>query len=238
MLEFARFGAGLKVSDEVKRATEHIVHPVELSAALINDYYSFKKESMMDEKEGSTTGVPNSVWILMNLRGIDVEEAKRLLLEIIAAHVQEYSAARESYEKANPNLPQNVKAWLDIAGLTYSGVHYWSAFSYRYHRYDDVDTSAIEKRLAEACKSSPVRAAANLGKRNLSTEGLLDLDHSANGTGRGKRVRSDDQTLVGTPASIGDTMTFSFTNAGVREISDEVWTFLYNCAIIPRDFLI
>lgn len=132
--EIARFVAGVKVSEEEKLAVEHIVYPVLTVASLVNDYYSYEKEYTVYLREDGTNGVANSIWVLMREYGINKAEAKRLLAQKITALEQEYLAARESYEKANPNLSQRVKSWIDAAVFIASGSHYWSTYSTRFHR--------------------------------------------------------------------------------------------------------
>lgn len=215
--------AGIKVSNDEKIAVEHIVRPVLTVVALTNDYYSYEKEYTVYLREGGTNGVTNSLWVLMREHGVDKEEAKRLLAQKITAFEQEYLAARESYEKANPNLSQRVKSWIDAAVFIASGSHYWSTYTTRYHR-------------PEYSGLAPVRLNGP-GDGAVQSSPNLDDKPSVNETsdilGRhceiqfGQQLWSDDlspaiESNLQTPVSDNE-KALSFTDTVVREISAEVW---------------
>ncbi|KAK2760326.1 hypothetical protein FQN54_002394 [Arachnomyces sp. PD_36] len=130
----AALGTGVSISKEEIEAVAHVVRPVLMAVTLANDYYSFDKEVIQYEREGGTTGIMNSIWILMRQHGIDEEKARRLLAQKVIQLEREYLALREAYEKANPNMPQNVKAWIDVAAYLDSGAQYWMSFCSRYNR--------------------------------------------------------------------------------------------------------
>ena len=68
---------GITVSEEEKRSVEHVLHPVLTTIILVNDYYSDDKVLAAYIKGNSATGVSNSVWLLMNVDGVDTKECQK-----------------------------------------------------------------------------------------------------------------------------------------------------------------
>lgn len=201
------------------------MRPILLATILQNDYNSFDKECIAYEKENGTSGIPNSIWILMKLRGINREEAAQMLVEIINESIQRYLTFRETYEKDNPGLREDVKRWMDAALFICSGAGYWGKFADRYHDHGPVNYSVVHRGLSKRSESEVDQTASKTSNKRSSTSLHADLEYVANGTKRYKTNNQQNPITRGEHGIIPDSLedaTFSFTDETVKEISDEV----------------
>jgi hypothetical protein len=82
---------------------------------LVNDYFSYAKESAAYEQSSLNTGLANSVCILININKIDAEEAKCRLKNKTIALETEFLRLRRAFEAVNPSFPKSLTCYLDVA---------------------------------------------------------------------------------------------------------------------------
>jgi hypothetical protein len=103
---------------------------------LVNDYFSYAKESAAYKQSSLNTGLANSVCILMNINKIDAEEAKCRLKNKTIALQTEFLRLRREFEAVNPWFPKSLTCYLDVAMYFHTGVFYWSTFCERHNRLE------------------------------------------------------------------------------------------------------
>jgi hypothetical protein len=110
----------------------------------------------------------------MNEHGITKEEAKKVLATMITGYELEYQEARERYEKANADLSQSLRSWIDAALFMASGANYWSSFCARYNQHQTSSYNGLSSGDDfpgnPASLDSSVQKAANCHGPNPTTE--------------------------------------------------------------------
>ncbi|GAB7325549.1 hypothetical protein MBLNU13_g09550t2 [Cladosporium sp. NU13] len=134
-LEFCRFAMGAKVSEEQRQDVDHITRPVMTAMVLANDYYSFDKEYDEYLSVPGSEEPRNSICLLMKQHEKTLSEARLFLKQKMIELEQEYSSNRQDYEATHPDMPTDLKKFLDAAEFAGSGAVYWCCVCPRYNDF-------------------------------------------------------------------------------------------------------
>ncbi|KAL4998432.1 isoprenoid synthase domain-containing protein [Aspergillus recurvatus] len=137
------FGMGLKLTLAEKEKLAPIINVGHHSTFLINDFWSWPKE-VYKYYENSEQNLPvNVVCIMMQEHGCSEAEAQqRVKDEIVNQQKIHLRMIKELEEKEGP-LPQKYYMYFDAVQQTASGSEYWSCYSPRYPRKEDLSQPEI-----------------------------------------------------------------------------------------------
>ncbi|KAL4748997.1 isoprenoid synthase domain-containing protein [Aspergillus terricola var. indicus] len=141
--DMACFGMGLKLTQAEKDKLAPIINIGHHSTFLINDFWSWPKE-VYKYYETSEPNLPvNAVCIMMQEHGCSEAEAQqRVKDEIVNQQKIHLRMIKELEEKEGP-LPQKYYMYFDAVQQTASGSEYWSCYSPRYPRKEDLSQPEI-----------------------------------------------------------------------------------------------
>lgn len=103
---------------------------------LVNDYFSWEKEWLNYEANGSQGEIVSAVFQFMKWYSIDAEQAKVLLREEIISRENTYCEVKEQYIR-NKKASGRAKKWFAILDMVTAGNFAWSMTTARYLRGED-----------------------------------------------------------------------------------------------------
>jgi hypothetical protein len=101
--------------------------------ALTNDLFSWDKECQDYLAQGCTGQLLSAVKLLMRLKGIDEDQAKKDIVAEVLKLEQHYVEAKDEYIKQGHACPKLVH-YLNLLELAHAGNWVWHTSSPRYHR--------------------------------------------------------------------------------------------------------
>ena len=113
-------------------SVQHLSDLLFCAQTLGHDYASWQKE-IDAYNSGISNSLVNAVSLLMKLRDIDEESAKKLVWDGAFEYEQRYCEARDCFIKANSPGPEILR-WLRLLELSTGGNALWGATSARYHK--------------------------------------------------------------------------------------------------------
>ncbi|KIN03517.1 hypothetical protein OIDMADRAFT_177678 [Oidiodendron maius Zn] len=131
-LVLLRFVSDTTVTREEVESVQHLSDLLFCAQTLGHDYASWQKE--IDAYNiGISNSLVNAVSLLMKLRDIDEESAKKLVWDGAFEYEQRYCEARDHFIKENSPRPEILR-WLRLLELSTGGNALWGATSARYHK--------------------------------------------------------------------------------------------------------
>lgn len=130
------FATGLVLTEAEKAEVAHLLKPLGMSMALVNDLYSFDKELADQKAQVYTVGgeiMYNGVAFIQHEKQISIAEAKQELRIRILGLEREFEKLRHKWTSADRNPSQRLQEFVHCAAMTASGSAYWHAKAPRYH---------------------------------------------------------------------------------------------------------
>lgn len=131
------FGTATTLTPEEEAVLKEVTHPAAAAIALTNDCWSFDKEYSECVAAGRADKMLNAVGLCMKWHDIDVEEAKRMVKDIIYGYEAEHLRMVDAFRCKTSSAKLN--RILDAYTYMISGAVLWSINCPRYHpdfRYD------------------------------------------------------------------------------------------------------
>lgn len=120
----------ITIPDHEYELCMELARPLYIALGLVNDLYSWEKERDAAAEEGQDY-VFNAIWVIMNERGIGVDDAKDVCREetmkVMSTYWNNVKAARN-----NESLSDDLRRYLEALLLSYSGNLVWSIYCPRY----------------------------------------------------------------------------------------------------------
>ncbi|KAL3297596.1 fusicoccadiene synthase [Colletotrichum asianum] len=124
------FGMAITIPDHEYELCMELARPLYIALGLVNDLHSWEKERDAAAEEGQDY-VFNAIWVIMNERGIGVDDAKDICCEetmkVMSTYWNTVKAARN-----NESLSDDLRRYLEALLLSYSGNLVWSIYCPRY----------------------------------------------------------------------------------------------------------
>ncbi|KAF7188102.1 Ophiobolin F synthase [Pseudocercospora fuligena] len=98
---------------------------------LVNDYFSWEKELINHESNGSTGVIVSAVFLFMRWHSVDATEAKRLLRSEIIAREEEFARLINDFKKRG-GVTARQQRWFELLELVTAGNFAWSMTTARY----------------------------------------------------------------------------------------------------------
>ncbi|KAI1413293.1 geranylgeranyl pyrophosphate synthase [Hypoxylon sp. FL1857] len=165
----ATFAMGLTIPPEEKGECLRLTRPVWLAAILTNDVQSWEKE-VKSFHTTDKTDMSNGVWILMKQYSIDVEEAKRRVLEIVKAFVAEFVDTVQNI-RLREDLSCDSRCFIEAAQYQISGNLLWGSSCPRYH----ADQTLNELQLSRMRRGAYGPKAAQNASKMTNGNGCKDI---------------------------------------------------------------
>jgi ophiobolin F synthase len=133
------FGMGLTLTKEEDALLEPIRKPCFAALAIANDYVSFDREYAEFEDSGKLHSLKNAVWLQMRLHDVDVDVAKKMVLDITRQYEDQFLENCMRFRREDSNASEKLNLYLDALAYQVPGNLVWSLNAPRYHsdaRYD------------------------------------------------------------------------------------------------------
>ncbi|PYH70516.1 bifunctional terpene synthase/polyprenyl synthetase family protein [Aspergillus vadensis CBS 113365] len=127
------FGMAMRLSDEDKKLIEPVMEPIDKAIIWTNDYWSFDREYHESVTSGSR--LTNVVEVVRRTENISINEAKAKVRQLLVDLEQQYLERKSKFFAQNPSLPFHVRKWVEVAGITVAGTHYWASCAPRHHTW-------------------------------------------------------------------------------------------------------
>lgn len=131
------FGTATTLTSEEEAVLKEVTRPAAAAIALTNDCWSFDKEHGECVAAGRADKMLNAVGLCMKWHGIDVEESKRMVKDIVYRYEAEHLRMVDAFRCKTSSAKLN--RILDAYTYMISGAVLWSINCPRYHpdfRYD------------------------------------------------------------------------------------------------------
>lgn len=119
-----QFSMGIEISEEEKESVKDIFDAATEGLLLANDYWSWERE-YRSFKAGDTKRLVSSIEVLVRTRSLSIEEAQKVVKEMIIDAESEYVRRRNEMYRLHPNISIKLRRWIETCGLAVSGNHYW-----------------------------------------------------------------------------------------------------------------
>ncbi|EFQ93661.1 hypothetical protein PTT_08883 [Pyrenophora teres f. teres 0-1] len=133
------FGMGVTLTEEEDAKLEPLRRPCFLAIGLANDYLSFDREYLAFSETVETQTLNNAVWLYMQLHHVDVNAAKRMVMDMTRQQEDEFLEKRARFRRENKDISQKMNRHLEALAYQISGNLVWSLNCPRYcpdYRYD------------------------------------------------------------------------------------------------------
>ena len=220
MVSLVCFGVGLTLTEVEKERTSAITEAASHEWILVNDYFSWEKELLNFEKNGSKGEVVNAVFLFMRWYSVDQNEAKKMLRAEIQAREGKYCQAKASLI-AQGNLTVNTKYWLEYLDLITAGTFIWCVTTPRYNlnvedAYQSLHAKEREEKMpqfANFLTKPTIRP--NSIEQNPSGSTKLKFDSNSSSTGRSEGMHI-------TPPKTPNSSTTSADKAGAGQSNTSI----------------
>ncbi|KAK2747926.1 hypothetical protein FQN57_001517 [Myotisia sp. PD_48] len=125
------FGTGCSLSDKEIAAINHIMEPLEISVALTNDYFSYKKELNLHRLQRLSGHPFNAIAVLMKEHSIDEVAAAALTKEKVLELEREHDAQFKK-DLDRGVLSETVITYITNMRLFAAGFSFWATSAPRY----------------------------------------------------------------------------------------------------------
>ena len=124
----------ITLTEEETKPVSRLCYLAQLTALLINDYFSYEKEKRA-LLPGSDMGVRrNAVTVLAREHSITEDGAKQVLAERILAAEEEFRQLKRTFEAGQPPISKELQRYLSGMEMMMSGMFLWHSSSPRYHK--------------------------------------------------------------------------------------------------------
>ncbi|KAE8363230.1 isoprenoid synthase domain-containing protein [Aspergillus caelatus] len=126
LLEFVRHVMGITLVAREKAAVRDVIHPLHIFMALSNDYFSYKKEKFLHERQERPGIVYNAVAIVAEQDSLTEEQALKLIRDKI---IQAELTHHEELESLKQNGPwsQDMVRYIEACRLAAGGLFLMTA---------------------------------------------------------------------------------------------------------------
>lgn len=156
-LAIASYASDIRITEAEEESVRHIMTPISLSMALVNDYFSWDKEYYDYVQKGDQGRLYSSVKLLMDEHRVSASEAKGMVCEMIVQYERDYTHEKERWLVTGDH-PQELRRYVDNAALMAAGSLYWHSSAPRYHDFLPKPVEA-RKRLVEELYTQRVACA-------------------------------------------------------------------------------
>ncbi|KAL8958737.1 MAG: hypothetical protein Q9193_004261 [Seirophora villosa] len=147
-LAIASYASDIKITEAEEESVRHIMTPISLSMALVNDYFSWDKEYYDYMQKGDQGRLYSSIKLLMDEHHVSATEAKEMVCEMIVQYEREYTREKERW-LATGERPLELRRYVDNAALMAAGSLYWHSSAPRYHDFLPKPTGAKQRLVEE-----------------------------------------------------------------------------------------
>ncbi|USW55040.1 Putative polyprenyl synthetase, isoprenoid synthase domain superfamily [Septoria linicola] len=98
---------------------------------LVNDYFSWEKEVLNYEHNGSTGEIVSAIFLFMRWHAVDAKKAKRMVREEICAREELYCQLKSEFVTQHGKTQKSTE-WFDLLDLVTAGNFAWSMTTARY----------------------------------------------------------------------------------------------------------
>lgn len=130
------FSMGFALTKEEEAQLSHITIAAYNAWVLVNDYFSWEKEVLNYEANGSEGEIVSAVFLFMRWYSVDAQKAKSLLREEIIFRENTYCELKEQYLRQK-NVTERAKYWFTLLDLVTAGNFAWSSTTARYLKGQD-----------------------------------------------------------------------------------------------------
>ncbi|KAL1849159.1 hypothetical protein Daus18300_013364 [Diaporthe australafricana] len=127
------FGMALTIPDDEYNICMELARPGYAVLGLTNDLYSWEKERCAAELADQDY-VFNAVWVIMQERSVDEEEAKKLCAEEIRKYAADFCQIVENI-KHEKTLSKDSRAYIEAVKFSCIGNLVWSIYCPRYRKF-------------------------------------------------------------------------------------------------------
>ncbi|KAI0862407.1 isoprenoid synthase domain-containing protein [Xylaria cubensis] len=124
------FGMGITIPENERDLCMKLAKPGYATMALTNDLYSWEKERIAAENLGRNY-VFNAIWVIMEERAVDENEAKNICSDEIRNYMADYEQVVET-ARNDKNLSKELRKYLEAVLLSCVGNAVWSVYCPRY----------------------------------------------------------------------------------------------------------
>ncbi|KAE8135063.1 isoprenoid synthase domain-containing protein [Aspergillus pseudotamarii] len=117
---------GMTLVTSEKVAVHDVIHPLQIAMVLSNDYFSYKKDKLLHERQERQGIVYNAVAIVAEQDSLTEEKAlKSIQDKILQAELTHHKELENL--KQNGSWSQNMEGYIEAFRLATGGTHLWAA---------------------------------------------------------------------------------------------------------------
>ena len=116
----------MKLSKEDWKLISNILDTVVKGLIFVNDYYSWEKE-YWTSKNLEAGRIVNVISVIMRTESLSLESSKERVKRGILEFENQYVLQRTLLYQAQPPLSFHLKQLVEVAGMVFGGIHYWTA---------------------------------------------------------------------------------------------------------------
>ena len=124
-MRLAGYIHGFQVSQQEKDSVDHFLRKASLSASILNDLYSFRKEFDAHAKAGTLDMMQNAVALLMSSYGYTEEEAEHILKQEIRTLEKQALDEYTGWENSGSAVSDHLRLYVVTGMLFFGGLNYW-----------------------------------------------------------------------------------------------------------------
>lgn len=136
------FGLGLHIPENELDLCRKLTAPAWISVSLQNDLWSWPKERDAAEQQGQTH-VINALWVLMQEKQVDIDEAEKICRKLVKEYVAEYRQIWEE-NRSNESISPDLRKYMECMLYSISGNVVWSLGCPRYHSEYDFNEKQLD----------------------------------------------------------------------------------------------
>ena len=125
-----------------KQLSDPLLQILEEADTLMNDYFSYDRESYMHRMHGAR--IFNSIHFLMQYEHLSVQSAKSKICGLIQELERRFLREKAELYQKYPALSQDHKRYIEHCEVSAGGAHYWCAIADRYHYWKDLPGAISE----------------------------------------------------------------------------------------------
>nr|POE78004.1 ophiobolin f synthase [Quercus suber] len=161
---------------------------------LVNDYFSWEKEALNYEANGSKGEIVSAVFLFMRWYSVDATQAKALLKDEIISREKTYADLKDKYLNRT-NATERARYWFTLLDLVTAGNFAWSMTTARYLNGPDAYPARRASHRQISCASSSDNLDHPISKSVLLNGHVNGENGSARGLPNGTCVQSDELFL-------------------------------------------
>jgi hypothetical protein len=145
----------IKINEEEEKSVDHIIRPISMSMALVNDYFSWDKEYEEYCIKGKDGRLYSAIKLISDEHQIGIDEAKGMVRAMILSFENDYTKQKESW-LAQGGHSKDLVRYVELAGVMAGGSMYWHSSAPRYHHIVRKHTQARQRLLDELYRPLPI----------------------------------------------------------------------------------